>query len=66
MSKLRIRRKPLGSAEHTMSAPIPEATVCSTNPKVIERMNRELRKKCERQREFDMATEAMASQMRVV
>lgn len=42
---------------------IPGATICHTDPMVIEKMNSELRKKCELQRENDMATAIIADTM---
>ena len=52
-----------GNTKHVMSAPIPGATICHADPMVIEKMNSELRKKCERQRENDMATAIIADKM---
>ena len=52
-----------GNTKPVMSAPILGATICHTDPMVIEKMNSRLRKKCEDQREADMATAIIADIM---
>ena len=61
MAKIRTRRKPLGYAVHVTSAPIKGAVVVKSNSRTIEKMNRELRKKCEKQRENDAVTDMLAA-----